>query len=524
MLQDLADQILRRAWGGVMFHISPAFSGSPFFWETSGDGETIGGVLLKKGGPDSRKLVRKEFRTSLESLRLDSLVFKIPSAQLDGDRLAGKLKLDALVTQGLRMSRRVSVGDAEFVRLAGRWQLGRFQGTEIRTEEGPVRFFDVTRQAGLTIRPGYDPRPFSDLATYAYQLLGGIAAGDFDGDGYVDLFVPRVGQNFLFRNNGNGTFTECARKLGIDNADAGASALFFDYNNDGRLDLLVVNYEPSEYRDMKTGKIVPNKGRRALVLYRNDGDRFTDVTAEAGLTTTGPATSVCAADVTGSGFLDLYVCMYEDIHERDPRREVAVPANVFAARNRVHNQLWINQGNGTFKEEAVARGVADWGWSLAAGFCDYDGDGRPDLYVANDFGEHHLYHNKGDGRFEDVTHRAGTGDTGFGMGVTWFDFDGDGKPDLYVSNMYSTAGNRILGRGPGKLSKRDHETLLKMARGNTLFRNNGDGTFEDVTAALGGGKAGWAWSSAAYDYDNDGRPDLLVTNGFRTSEFTSGDT
>jgi hypothetical protein len=108
------------------------------------------------------------------------------------------------------------------------------------------------------------------------------------------------------------------------------------------------------------------------------------------------------------------------------------------------------------------------------------------------------------------------------MGVTWFDYDEDGDLDLYVSNMYSTAGNRILARGPGKLPEAVHRKLVKLAKGNTLFRNDG-GTFRDVTDGQGVGPAGWAWSSAAYDFDNDGRRELYVANGFRTSEFATSD-
>jgi hypothetical protein len=109
------------------------------------------------------------------------------------------------------------------------------------------------------------------------------------------------------------------------------------------------------------------------------------------------------------------------------------------------------------------------------------------------------------------------------MGVTWFDYDRDGHLDVYVSNMYSTAGNRILARGHGKLPPERLARLKKMARGNTLLRNQGDGTFRDVTGDAGVGPAGWAWGTQPYDYDNDGWPDLYVANGFRTSHFANAD-
>jgi hypothetical protein len=260
------------------------------------------------------------------------------------------------------------------------------------------------------------------------------------------------------------------------------------------------------------------------VIYQTVGGTLVDVTRESGLECRGPAMSVVAADVNGDGFLDFYVCMYRDETQDDPDAPQEVPRDVAGARNGFGNQLWINQGNGTFKEEAAKRGVRDTGWSLDAAFADYDGDGKPDLFLANDYGESRLYHNRGDGTFEDVTVKSGARDVGFGMGVTWVDYDGDGNLDLYVSNMYSTAGNRILERGPGRLPKERFEKLKKMASGNTLFRNNGDGTFTNVTQAMGVGRAGWAWSSAAYDYDNDGWPDLYVANGFKTSSYAVADT
>lgn len=522
MLLDLARQIEGRAWGGALYHLTEDFEGTPFFREPDGAEDLVGGVKIRKGGADPRRVDREGWRGGLEEIELDSLLFKLPAAHCEVDRVRSRLKIDARTARDGRALRRVSEGPAEFLRQAGRWRLRRFSAESIAAEDGPVRFLDVTDAVGLRRPSGFIARPDTDL-TYAYLFLGGVAAGDLDGDGDDDLYMPRVGPNACYRNEG-GRFTECAAAWGVSDPDAGAGAVVLDYDNDGDLDLLVTNYEPARLRDLKTGKIIDNAGRRALVLYRNEGGgRFADATRAAGLLARGPATSACAADVDRDGDLDLYVCMYEENRAEDPRKDVVVPTRVFAARDGVPNQLWINRGDGTFAEEAARRGVADTGWSLAAAFADYDEDGDPDLYVANDYGQHRLFRNRGDGAFDDVTATSGAGDTGFGMGVTWFDYDGDGRLDLYVSNMYSTAGNRILGRGPGKLRPEDHAMLLKMARGNTLLRNLGGGKFEDVTASTGGGRAGWAWGSAEFDHDNDGVPDLYVVNGFRTSEFATSD-
>jgi hypothetical protein len=521
MMMDVAAQLKRKAWGGVLHHVADDFQGAPFFRAADGPPKIVGGVTLRTGGADPRLLDREGFRKSLNEVDVDEVVFKFPTATLSGTILSGRMKIDARRDRGAAVLRSVVQGDVEFTRLDGRWFLRRFRSTEVRAEEGPRRFLDATVPLGLPIVPGDDDRDRGTI-TFGRLFLGGIAAGDFDGDGLVDLYVPQVGQDLLFRNVG-GKFVECAAERGIVENDAGAGALFLDFDNDGLLDLLVSNYEPRELRDRKTGALRDNAGHRALALYRNVEGRFVDVTEKAGLSCRGTAMSVCAADVNGDGLLDFYVCMYKDDSKEDPRFSEEVPATVWDARDGVANQLWINQGDGTFREEGAKRGVADTGWSLAASFCDFDDDGKPDLYLANDYGRNRLYRNRGDGRFEDVTEKSGTGDAGFGMGVTWLDYDGDGRMDLYVSNMYSTAGNRILARGPGRMTPEQHAKLLKMAHGNSLFRNRGDGTFEDVTDRMGVGRAGWAWSSAAYDYDNGGIPHLYVANGFRTSSFATSD-
>jgi hypothetical protein len=521
MLLDLSQQIRRRAFGGALFHVAEDFEGSPILREADGPSRVVGGVTLSTGGPDPRRLDRDAFRKALEQIVPQSLIFKLPSSRLEGDAMRARLKADASRVEAGRAKRWVSIGDAEFVRRGGRWLLRSFQGTEARTEEGEVRFHDVAAAVGLQLPPTRDDREESSFL-FGRFFLRGIAAGDADGDGDVDLFFPQAGPDAFFRNDG-GRFTECAGELGIADADLGAAALFFDYDNDGDLDLLVTNYESGWVHDKATGQPVPNEGHRALALYRNDGARFTDVTVDSGLAARGPATSAAACDVDRDGDLDLYVCLYKDFSRTPLSVNEEIPAKVYAARDGEPDQLWINAGDGTFAEEAARRGVADTGWGLAAGFADYDDDGDPDLYLANDYGENRLFRNRGDGTFEDMSAASGASDTGFGMGVLWFDPDGDGDLDVYASNMYSTAGNRILARSADKLGSEGHRQLLKMARGNTFLRNRGDGTFEDATAEQGVGPAGWAWSSAAYDYDNDGRPDIYVANGFLTSEFATAD-
>jgi hypothetical protein len=507
-LLDLAAQIRRGALGGAMAHVASDFEGGPLFREPGGEPRVVGGVEIRSAGPDPRTVDRAGFRAAL-AVAPDSLVFKLPSAKFENGALVGTLKADALRTRGGRSKRWVVQGASEFTKVDGRWRLRRFRGTEAKTEEGAVRFLEATSELGLALAPP-EASPDEGKQTFGRLFIGGLAAGDFDGDGDTDLFVPRAGPDALFRNDG-GRFTECAKEWGVDDPGAGAAALFLDVDNDGDLDLLVSRYEN-------------DPAKRSLALYRNDGARFSDVTTAAGLGgARGPATSLCAADVDRDGDLDVYVCCYHDDAKEDPRFSEEIPADVFGAKDGEPNQLWINRGDGTFKEEAVARGVADKGWSLAAAFADCDGDGDPDLCVANDYGEKRLFRNDGTGTFADATAAAGVVDTGFGMGVLWLDYDGDGDLDLYVSNMYSTAGNRILARSAAALAPGRLDRLAKMARGNTLLRNEGNGTFKDVTAETGGGRAGWAWGAAAWDYDNDARLDIYVANGFRTSGYTTSD-
>ena len=506
MLGDFAAQVRHGAVGGALYHVAADFKGTAFLPEAAETSRTMNGVRLVEGPPAGKgDSDRAAFRASLEAVDVVSLFIRVPSADGNGEKMKADLRVDALALAGRTAKRWLVEAGAEFRRASGRWRLAGYRVNEVRTEEGLLRFLDVTAASGLAMKPGYDPRPDSGALESAYQFQGGIAAGDYDGDGDADLYVSRIGRNVLFRNDG-GRFSATGQAA---DPDAGSSALFMDADDDGDLDLLLTNYEP--------------ESRRALALYRNDGGKFTDVTEAAGLSGRGPAMSAAAADVEGDGDLDFYVCMYRGVSGSEGIGEVPLPFVVYAARNGEPDQLWINQGDGTFEEEGAARGLADAGWGLAVAFADYDDDGDPDLYLANDYGDNKLYRNRGDGTFEDVTAASGTDDTGFGMGVTWFDLDGDGDLDLYVSNMYTTAGNRILSRDAGGLGEDLRGKLRKMARGNTLFRNKGDGTFEDATGEVGGGRAGWSWSAADIDYDNDGRPDLYVTNGFRTSPFGTSD-
>jgi hypothetical protein len=336
----------------------------------------------------------------------------------------------------------------------------------------------------------------------------GVAVADVDGDGREDFYVcqPSGLPNRLFRANGDGTFREIAREAGVDLLDRSSAAVFFDYENDGDPDLLIAGNE--------------------LLLFQNDGNgRFDFVpSARAGLTPLKQEkavfTSTCVADFDRDSFLDIYVAAYAwQVGEVGYR----LPVPYHDAQNGPPNFLFRNQGDGTFRDVTHEAGLDQNNnrFSFACSWADYDKNGYPDLYVANDFGRNNLYQNDG-GRFRDVAPEAGVEDIGAGMSVAWEDYDNDGWLDLYIGNMYSTAGLRTTMQPlfkPGTATTLQ-QAFRRHAKGNTLFRNRGDGTFEDVSEAAGVAMGRWAWSSNFVDVDLDGRQDIYITNGYITNEST----
>ncbi|MBM3277532.1 MAG: VCBS repeat-containing protein [Candidatus Handelsmanbacteria bacterium] len=197
--------------------------------------------------------------------------------------------------------------------------------------------------------------------------------------------------------------------------------------------------------------------------------------------------SAVAGDVNLDGRPDIYVASYNHYG-------LVMPNSWHQATNGTPNLLFINQGGNRFAEQAAQWGVADNRWSYAAQIADLNEDGRPDLYLANDFGEKAFYLNDGT-RFRDVAAERGMLDPGNGMGLLLGDFDNDGDLDLHITNMSSTAGNRIIKRlfPEATTQREDTRVLHKLAAGNTLFRNLGGGNYEDVSAAMGPFPANWAW-------------------------------
>ena len=367
------------------------------------------------------------------------------------------------------------------------WQFDSFELVGFDSLVGKSDLFsEVAVPAGL----GANVPGFGSPANNGF-VWHGAAAADFDNDGWIDLFVTASDRNYLYLNNKNGTFHDASDESGVRNLATGVAPLVFDYDNDGDEDVFI--------SAVGQQVLLENRFKQAGKL------KFSDVSLEKGVAKNAIGFSAVAGDVNGDGRLDIYVTSYN-------RYGQVTPDSWYRAANGTPNLLFVAQPDGAFREEAAKWGVDDKRWSYAAEFNDVDGDGRLDLFVANDFGEKALYINKGD-RFVDEATARGVLDPGNGMGVSFGDYNNDGKLDLHTTNMSSTAGNRILARLFPNSGPKDN-VLKKLAAGNNLYENLGDGKYRDVTAEVGGFGGGWAWGGGFIDFDNDGWEDIYTPNGF----------
>jgi hypothetical protein len=403
-------------------------------------------------------------------------------------------------------------------------------------DHSPGPFVECSEEAGITWQMSF--LPFEQGETFKINLYDhgcGVAVGDFDGDGFEDIyFCNQLGRNALYRNKGDGTFEDVTDKAGVALGDrVCVGATWADYDNDGHLDLFVTST------------------RGGNVLFRNNGDgTFTDVTEKAGLKvkpTTHSQTAVFF-DFDNDGFLDLFVTNTArwTTDSYDKKQHYWLGKELFAGlvdSPKEHNVLYRNNGDGTFTDVTAKAGLAGRGWSADAVAFDYDGDGHIDLFVTTMFGGCQLYRNNGNGAFSDVTNEV-LGRTPWGaLGAKAFDFNNDGRLDLYVVDMHSdmwmgldlehaslpNALKHEKTRFPNRAgplaqeNPRHMEQELSLAQklgyryedlyfGNAFYRNEGKGKFTEISgqAAL---ETFWPWGIATGDFDNDGFEDVFVPSG-----------
>lgn len=331
----------------------------------------------------------------------------------------------------------------------------------------------------------------------------GLAVGDVNGDGLEDVFVcqPAGLPNRLLLHQPDHSVREIAAAAGVDWLEPTMAALLADFDNDGDADLCLAIEQD-------------------IVFQRNDGHGIfgPPVIAAHGHN----FMSLAAADYDTDGDIDVYATAYYP--ESHIAGRVAEPAPLDDANNGGRNVLLRNDSTPNalaFSDVTVSSGLDanNTRWSFGAAWGDIEGDGDPDLAVANDFGRLNLFRNDG-GRFTDVARDIGFAHSAFGMSAAWGDCDRDGAPDLYIGGMFTAAGARIVPQ-QNFLSREDgrrRETFRVMTTGNALYRNNGKGAFHDITAASGSHMGRWAWAAPFADVNNDGWEDMLVTNGWLTND------
>ncbi len=362
---------------------------------------------------------------------------------------------------------------------------------------GDGSFTEVTEQAGVG----------------AEGVFGtGVAVADYDNDSFADLYAVGWDRAILYRNNGDGTFSDVTQKAGVANRGKwGSSAAFFDYDKNGHLDLMIANYVDwspdhnlfcGEHRPGYRSYCHPDNYQGQLpTLYHNNGDgTFTDVTEQAGMgNELAKGLGLVAADFNNDGWID-----------------------VFQANDTMRNFLFLNNADGTFRDVTFMAGVgysedgkAEAGMGTDA--ADYDGNGWMDLYVTHlNFELDRLYRNNGDDTFDDATDRSQIGGQIIlfsGFGTRFFDYDNDGRVDLFVANGHILDNIHLF-----------HDNVT-YAEPNLMFRNVGEGRFDNVSDQLGPefSLPRVSRGAALGDYDNDGDLDILISNNGQAPQLLRND-
>lgn len=442
----------------------------------------------------------------------------------------------------------------------------------------PVTFVDVTLESGIRFQHSKGSRS----SLLPEDMGSGAGFADIDNDGDLDLYIINIPgtftetplkptshsqknattpTNILYRNNGNGTFTDITDTAKIGDTGYGMGCVFADYNGDGNVDLYVTNYGTN-------------------VLYQNNGNgTFTDVTKIAGVGCPLWSTGAAFADYDGDNDLDLYVCNYVkyDLEKFEQQKEESLQSGKFVpnalnptAFEPQENVFYRNNGDGTFTDiTAEADVAAPGGRSMQAIFSDFDNDNDMDLYVANDTSENHIFRNEGNGTFTDVSADSWAADFRGSMGLAAGDYDADGDIDLFISHWidqeyvlyrnllqenegteksnskrirfvdesysamlaevtlkeigwgtslfdYDNDGDLDIFVANGSTFQKLDQPEVLIAQHNQLFRNEGDGTFSDVSRSTGIANllARVSRGVAFGDYDNDGDVDIFIANNY----------
>ena len=327
----------------------------------------------------------------------------------------------------------------------------------------------------------------ADIGIYGVDLAGGSIVEDFDNDGLLDIMTSTwdpAGSLKYYRNEGDGRFSVRTESAGLSGQLGGLNIVQADYDDDGWVDVLV----------MRGGWLL-SRGQMRMSLLRNEGDgTFSDVTQEAGLALPAyPSQSAAWADYDNDGDLDLFSCS-----ESMPEAPEEGAAIIFPSR------LFRNNGDGTFTDVADAAGVTNLRYCKGSAWGDYDSDGDPDLYVSNYAGENRLYRNNGDGKFTDVAPELGLTEP-LESFPTWFwDYDSDGCLDLFVAGYASDI----------ELVAKDYLGIPNDGARPRLYRNDGNGGFEDVTEQVGLDRVSQTMGANFGDLDDDGFPDIYLGTGF----------
>lgn len=506
---------------------------------------------FREPAPDSVSLKRLASEWTKEVDFFDSASLKIVKGEFlsdSQDEYAAEVAFHAVVrTQSKKWKERYSSYQVHWSRKDGQYEMGDW--TVLREVDKPEvsrKYFrdrmvealpDLPTRRRLTLSEhrralsyhystNKKMAPSQDFEPISMGFKPAVSVVDVDNDGWDDVYIMvRLGKNLFLHNQGNGTFVEKASALELSLPGKSTCGIFADFDNDGDPDLMLG-------RSIERMTYLENVGGRFRVVQQ----KKTDLPYLA--------TSLAAADYDGDGLLDLYVTTYrrgnltgsipgfvgEEGTDWTAKYLPADEARIFRqkyqkSRQGSHggfldqtgppNWLLKNMGGGQFERVQSKAPISSWKNSLQATWGDFDEDGDPDLAVANDWSVDHLFRNDGKEGFVDIASEAGLGLMGFGMGACWGDYDGDGRDDLFITNMFSKAGQRVL----GDFAEVDPD-FVEAASGNFLYRQNG-GKFEQL-AGYGGSKipvarSGWSWGGQFVDIDNDRDLDIHVLSGYFTA-------